>query len=93
MVGWDLEVRDIENLCQDLKENPEVVKGVKSKREVVNLNMNLKMRDEKKHQRKLKRRRDYCKMQLENKYTSKKEFTKLISMKIMSVNSGEKQRN
>ena len=44
------------------KSRSQVVKGVKSKREVVSLNMNLKMRDEKKHQKKLKRRSDYCKM-------------------------------
>ena len=57
MVGLDLGVRELEHFGEDIKEKfrSEMMKGGNSEREVIRLVMKLKLKDEKSHQRELKR--------------------------------------
>ena len=67
MVGWDLQVREIEHLGDDLnnKFRSEKMKGARSEKEVVRLIMKLKLKDERRHQRELKKVRNERKKELE----------------------------
>jgi len=68
--------------CEDIKDrfrSDDMRKG-KSEREVVRLVMKMKMKDEKKHQRDLKWRRDSQKARLETDCSSKREFSRNLSM-------------
>ena len=68
MVGWDLCVRELAHLGEDLKSKfrSESMQGGSSDKEVVRLMMKLKLKDERKHQRELKERRNRKRKELEN---------------------------
>ena len=59
MVRWELQVREIEHLGESLnnKFRSERMKGARSEREVVKLVMELKLKDERRHQRELRKER------------------------------------
>ena len=66
MVGIELGVREIENLGENIKEKfrSEAIKEGKCEREVIKLIMRMKLKDERKHQRELKRRREIRRTEL-----------------------------
>lgn len=81
MVGWEVGVREIEHLGEDLKEKfrSMQMKEGQSERKVISLVMGLKLKDEKKLQRELKREKERRRKDLEKGCDSKRLFTRIIS--------------
>ena len=79
MVRWELQVREIEHLGESLnnKFRSERMKGARSEREVVKLVMELKLKDERRHQRELRKERKEKRDILEYIVNSKNKFKKL----------------
>ena len=88
MVGWELEVREIEHLEEDLnhKLKSERMKSARSEKEVIRSIMRLKLTDERRHQRERKQIKNEKREKL-TELTSKHHVKKILSM----VN-GEAQR-
>ena len=74
MVGWDLEVREIEHLGDDLnkKFRSDRMRGGRSERVVIKTILDLKLKDERRFKRELKRRRDMARDKLEEVINNKK---------------------
>ena len=81
MVGWEVGVREIEYLGEDLKEKSRSMqmREGQSERKVISLVMGLKLKDEKKLQRELKREKERRRKDLEKGCDSKRLFTRIIS--------------
>ena len=81
MVGRELEVRDIEHFGDDLNEKfkSEKMRGGRSERAVIKAIMELKLKDERRFQREIKKRRDRDKRELERQMDSKNSFKVIIS--------------
>ena len=81
MVGWEVGVREIEHLGEDLKEKfrSMQMKEGQSERKVISLVMGLKLKDEKKLQRELKREKERRRKDLEKGCHRKRLFTRIIS--------------
>ena len=81
MVGWELQVREIEHLGEDLnnKFKSEKMKGARSEQEVVKLIMRLKLKDERRHLHELRRERKEKRRNLENLVTVNNSFKRQIS--------------
>ena len=81
MVGWELNVREIEHLGDDLnnKFKSDRMKGGRSEKVVIKTIMELKLKDERRFQRELKDRREKARKDLERKEESKAEFKRIIT--------------
>ena len=81
VVGWEVGVREIEHLGDDLKDKfrSMQMRGGQCERKVVSLVMESKLKDEKKLQRELKREKEKRRKDLEKDCNSKRLFTKIIS--------------
>ena len=80
MVGWNLEVREIEHLGEDLnnKFRSERMRNAKSEKEVIGLIMKLKLKDERKYQRERKHIRNNYREKL-MQLTSKQQLGIILS--------------
>ena len=80
MVGWEIGVREIEHLGEDLKGKfrSMKMKGGRNEREVISLVMRLKLKDERKLQRELKKERNRLRENIESE-CSGRLFKKIIS--------------
>ena len=81
MVRWDLCVRELEHLGDDIKNKfrSDSMKGGSSEKEVVRICMKLKLKDERRHQRELKERRNKRRKELEREIDSPRKFKKIAS--------------
>ena len=82
MVGRDLSVREVTHLGEDLKNKfrSEAMKGGDAEKEVVRLMMRLKLKDERRHHRELKARRNLKRKELENVIVSPRQINKISKM-------------
>ena len=82
LVGWGLEVREIEHLGEGLHEKfkSEKMKGGRSEKVVVKSIMEMKLKDERRYQRELKEKRKEARGKLEEELGSKSAFNKVISV-------------
>ena len=82
MVGLGLGVREVEHLSEDIKNKfrSEQMKSGKKDRDVIDLVMRMKLKDERKHQRELRSRRDRARDVLEHDSDSKRQFKNIIQM-------------
>ena len=81
MIEWGVGVRELEHIGEDIKEKfrSENMRENKSEREVIMLIMSLKMRDERKHQKELKARRNQQKELWKLELDSVRQYTRLLS--------------
>ena len=81
MVGLNIGVREVENISEDIKERyrSERMKGGQSNRDIVKMIMGMKLRDEKSHQRELKKEKVRLRKILENECESRNQFKKIMS--------------
>ena len=80
-VGWEIGVREIEHLGDDNKDKfrSMQMRGGKSEREVIGMVMRLKLKDERKLQRELKKERNRWRESIEKECDNKRLFTRIIS--------------
>ena len=88
MVGMNIGVREVEHLSEDIVEKyrSEKMKGGRSDREVVKMIMNLKLKDERGHQRELKKEKN----RVREKFGSEIADKKLFRIEMSAMNKEDK---
>ena len=81
MVGVNIGVRETEHIGENIVEKfrSEKMKRGESEQEIVKLIMNMKLKDEKCHQRELKREKQSIRSELEGEFEGKNSFRRIIS--------------
>ena len=82
MVGKGMSVRELAHIGEDIKNKfrSESMKEGNREQEVVNLVMMLKLKDERRHAKELKERRNETRKELESLVESSRQFKKIIKM-------------
>ena len=81
MVGVNIGVRETEHIGENIVEKfrSEKMKRGESEQEIVKLIMNMKLKDEKCHQRELKREKQSIRSELEGEFEGENSFRRIIS--------------
>ena len=81
MVGWNLGVRELEHFGEEIKEKfrSEMMRNGGCEREVIRLVMQLKLRDEKRHQRELKKVKNRLRNDLRMESETYRQFSRTMT--------------